>query len=243
MQDGQESKKGIRKRFFGKSMQDMREESAREKREEEERQRKLEEKAREARIAAEQAQKAADAQAREKQKKQAEYQKSLEGLSKEELDSSFEAFTKHPDFERILNEVETIGEGAGKWSYIVRRAYEIGQEAEIPIGWKFQNNPVETKRKLEDYGLHLLCPYFRENAKTVTKEECLIDGVPILSACNGEYYRCVVFEDRARKAAAGLHTLPVISRKEPKFPFRKIPVDPIDLINLDDWWKKEGKYG
>src|SRR3989344_7905490 len=210
----------ITKRFFGKSWQEIGVEIERDRLKEQEEKKREE----------------------EAEKEQSEYQKSLAGLSKEELDSSFQAFIGHPDFSRILNQVETIEHIADKWSFILRRAYEIGQDADTPIGFKFQYNPVEVKRKLEDYGLYLLCPYFREDDSSLTKESCLIDGNSVDAMCGGEFYRCVVFEDRARKAAAGTITLPVINRQEPKIRFDKISVEPVDLRDLENWWKQDGEY-
>ena len=210
----------ITKRFFGKSWQEIGVEIERDRLKEQEEKKREE----------------------EAEKEQSEYQKSLAGLSKEELDSSFQAFIGHPDFSRILKQVETIEHIADKWSFILRRAYEIGQDADTPIGFKFQYNPVEVKRKLEDYGLYLLCPYFREDDSSLTKESCLIDGNSVDAMCGGEFYRCVVFEDKARKAAAGTITLPIISRQEPKNRFDKISVEPVDLRDLENWWKPDGEY-
>ena len=228
----------ITKRFFGKSWQEIGVEIERDRLKEQEEKRKEEEEEKEA----QRAQRDIEKQKREREKEQTEYQKSLASLNKEELDSSFKAFTRHPDFSHILNQVETIDYVADKWSFILRRAYEIGQGSDITIGFKFQHNPVEVKRKLEDYGLYLLCPYFREDDSSLTKESCLIDGNSVDAMCGGEFYRCVVFEDRARKAAAGTITLPVINRQEPKIRFDKISVEPVDLRDLENWWKQDGEY-
>ena len=184
----------------------------------------------------------AQKEARRKAEEQNAYFKSLASLNKEEYDSSFQAFVSHPDFPVIYNQLEIITTVMDKWSFILRRAYEIGHEADIPIGFKFQHNAVETKRKLEDYGSYLLCPYFKEDQTSVTKEYCLIDGSPIASVCGGEHEGCVIFDDRARKAAAGMLALPVINRQEPKLTMEKIPAGPVDIRDLDDWWKQEGRY-
>ena len=162
--------------------------------------------------------------------------------SMRDLESAFTAFVEHPDFPRIYNQLQTIHTITDRWGFIMRRAYEIGHETNLLIGYLLQNNSVPAKRKFEDYGIYLLCPYFNENKEQLVGQECLIDGEPIASSCNGEHEQCVVFNDRARKADSGFIQLPVIKRNQPKIQVPKMEVDPVDLNDLEDWWQMEGKY-
>src|SRR3989344_7073846 len=141
-----------------------------------------------------------------------EYLVRLNNYEGSELETSFYAFVSHPDFPIIYNQLGTIPTAEDKWGFILRRAYEIGNEVEVLIGYNFQNNPVNIKRKLEDYGIDLLCPYFKEDEKSLTGENCLIDGESISSSCGGQYESCVVFRDRAGKAAAGQFNLPAVNK-------------------------------
>lgn len=173
----------------------------------------------------------------EARKKELEsYIKTLNNFRGNELEIAMYAFTQHPNFSIIHNQLETILRSHDKWAFILRSAYGVGEETELFVGDIFQSNPIE------DYGIYLLCPYFRENESSVTREECLIDSEPVMSCCQGEYDICAVFEDRAKKAAVGMINLPVINRTNPKFTVPTINVEPIDLKDLDDWWKMEGKY-
>lgn len=180
---------------------------------------------------------------KEKRERFSSYIEDLNNYDKNQLETSLYAFVKHPDFPVIYNQLNTIPTIMDKWGFILRRAYEIGNDIDAPIGFTFQHNPISVKRRLEDYGINLLCLYFSENnRKNFPKDDCLIDGDPIMAICKGDYENCVVFQDRAGKSAAGLIKLPEINRTEPKFKIQKIEVDPVDLTDLDDWWKMEGKY-
>ena len=80
----------------------------------------------------------------------------IRGLNNYEGDESeipFYAFVNHPDFPKIFNQLETIEKKIDKWAFILRKAYEIGKDVDIPIGLTFQNNQVATQRALEDYGV------------------------------------------------------------------------------------------
>lgn len=171
------------------------------------------------------------------------YMRYLDNYEGDESEIPFYAFVNHPDFPEIFNQLETIEKTSDKWAFILRRAYEIGQDVEIPIGFIFQGNQVATQRVLEDYGIYLLCPYFKNTVREpYPKDDCVIDGEPVMTMCGGLYEQCVIFKDRAGKAAAGLIELPSINREEPKFKIPKMGVDPVDLGDLKDWWEMEGKY-
>lgn len=157
------------------------------------------------------------------------------------LSTALYAFTEHPDFALICNQTQTIKRGSDRWAFILRRAYEIGDEAIFPIGSVFSSNATAVQRTLDEYGIRMLCPYFRENSTQATREECLIDGEPIMSLCGGQYDTCVIFKDRVGRAALGDFSLPQLAR-QPVRGVPVIPVEPVDLEDLADWWNQEGKY-
>ena len=171
----------------------------------------------------------------------------IRGLNSYEGDKSefrFYAFVNHPDFPKVFNQLETIEKKIDKWAFILRKAYEIGKDVDIPIGLTFQNNQVATQRALEDYGVYFLCPYFKDTVRELhPKDDCVIDGAPVMTMCEGMYEQCDIFKDRAGKAAAGLIKLPSITRRKPKFKVPKMEVDPVDLSDLYDWWEMDGIYG
>lgn len=173
-----------------------------------------------------------------------QYVSNLNGFEGNELETAFYAFVNHPDFPRIHNQLQTLSTVNDKWAFLLRRAYEIGDEVEIHIGHLFSTleNHLGVKKRLEDYGISLLCPYFRENKDQVTREECLIDGETVMSLCQGRYDICAVFKDRTEKAALGDISLPVVTRTQSKVQIPKIEVEPVDVRDLNDWWRMEGKY-
>ncbi len=158
------------------------------------------------------------------------------------VDEAIYAFVNHPDFAVIYNQLNTLPTQNDKWGFLLRRAYEIGNEINLPLGNEFTGNSISVKRKLEDYGIYSLCPYFRENENPVTSEECLIDGEPFMSSCRGMYEQCVIFQEMAGKAVTGEVNLPKTQRASPKIKIPEIDVKPVDINDLNDWWKMEGKY-
>ncbi|MBI2662916.1 hypothetical protein HYX15_00090 [Candidatus Woesearchaeota archaeon] len=154
-----------------------------------------------------------------------------------DLERAIFAFVNHPDFSLIFNQTGTIKDIENKWGFITRRAYEIGNEIGISIGWTFQHKDIEIKKALEDYGLYLLCPYFSQDKGGLTGEKCSIDGELMEASCRGRYYTCVIFKEKSDN-----FELPIIQRQPPKKHVPKIDVKPIDILDLDDWWKMEGKY-
>jgi len=162
-----------------------------------------------------------------------------------ELQEAVEAFLGHPDFPTIYNQMKTIQEIDKKWSFLMRRAYEVGQEVDIPIGNRVQNHHVKFKQVLEEYGLNLLCPFFFEDYLSATKEACIIlDEEEVMTICHGKYHICDRFYEMTGKAVLGEVELSEKRRKvEVKYHVPEIKVEPVDLRDLDDWWKREGRYG
>ena len=171
------------------------------------------------------------------------YVEGLNNFEGDDLETSLYAFVNHPDFHVIYNQTNTIGTSKDKWAFILRKAYEIGQEVHVTIGHEFQAQGAQAKKALEDYGIYLLCPYCRSTDREKhPKNDCIIDGEPIMSLCEGLYEQCVIFQDRAVKAAIGDIKLPEATRQIAKINIPKIDVDSVDLQDLDDWWRMEGKY-
>jgi hypothetical protein len=181
-----------------------------------------------------------------KQESMRKYIAELNEFKGGDLEISVYAFVNHPDFPVIYNQVNNIESQYDKWGHLVRRAYEIGNEVNVHIGHTAQNNEVGFKRALEEYGLFLLCPYFEQDLGrkkgSLCGELCLIDGEEISSSCSGRHDLCVVFEDRAKKSAEGSVQLPKIERTPIKKQIPEMDVGPVDLEDLEDWWKFEGKY-
>ncbi|MEK6909307.1 MAG: hypothetical protein AABX23_04615 [Nanoarchaeota archaeon] len=170
------------------------------------------------------------------------YVNKLQGYQGSKLDVAFEAFVTHPDFPIIYNQLVTIESASDKWGFIVRRAHELGDEVKLPMYGEFKYNEVELKRRFEDYGIYMLCPFFRTNEESLTKQECLINGEPNPSTCDGNYETCRLFADKSKRALDGSITLPKIERSPARFQIPKMDVDPVDLDDLEDWWQMEGKY-
>lgn len=164
------------------------------------------------------------------------------------IENDFYAFVKHPDFPKIFNKTKTLNTVDEKWGHLVRRGYEMNQEIESlrPLGMEFrmQHHEVYFKRRLEGYGLYLLCPFFKEDENVPTKQSCIIDGSEdsVMSSCDGNHEICEVFSDRAKKAATGLVQITFPTRQEPKYKIPNIEVNSINKRDLEDWWLQEGKY-
>ncbi len=174
------------------------------------------------------------------------------GRSTEELggfNQAFTAFVEHPEFTTIYNQALTIEKVADRWAFILRRAYELGQEetVNIHLGAIAQENHLLFQKRLEEYGLVFLCTYFRLDKGTTTGELCLIDTKtekePISSICGGRYDICQLYSGRINLVPLGKFNLPNWTETlPPRFKVPEIDVSPVDLDDLQDWWQKEGKY-
>ena len=179
----------------------------------------------------------------EKKAKYGTYIDNINNYEGNEFDTAIYAFVNHPDFPVIYNQLETISSARDKWGFLLRRAYEVGQEVEVFIGHNFQEDHVKAKKELANYGINLLCPYFKSTDRDKhPKDDCVIDGEPIMTMCGGDYDICNVFIDRSGKAALGQITLPEVEKTKPKINIPKINVEPVDLEDLEDWWQGEGRY-
>ncbi len=183
-----------------------------------------------------------EAEEQRKRKQELDYINSLNTHRGNELEKAIYAFVNHPDFPIIYNQANILETATDKWGFILRRAYEIGQDINVAIGHEFQAQDVQAKKALEDYGIYLLCSYFKQDKEQITGEACLIDGDPIASTCLGQHDICSVLEAKVKKVAVGDIQIPTVKRQTPKINIPKMDVDPVDLQDLDDWWKMEGKY-
>lgn len=178
----------------------------------------------------------------------------LTGEGRRRFNLTFSAFVNHQDFPLIYNQALTIEEIPDRWAFILRRAYEIGEEKEIFIGATAQQYSVLFQKKLEEYGLIFLCPYFRPDPGSITRESCLIDCKPseggeeekeeaISTTCSGKAYQCRIYSNRCSKIPFGESNLPQRTETIPtKFRIPKMEVAPVDLDDLRDWWEGEGIY-
>ena len=177
-----------------------------------------------------------------KRKEELDYIDSLDVHRGNELEKAVYTFVNHSEFPIIYNQANTLETATDKWGFILRRAYEIGQEVNVTIGHEFQTQDVQAKKALEDYGIYLLCQYFEQDEKQITGESCLIEGNPIASTCQGKYDICSILESKAKKAAVGDIQFPEVKRKSPKIKIPKLDVNPVDVGDLNDWWRGEGDY-
>lgn len=164
-----------------------------------------------------------------------------------EFNQAFTALVEHQDFPQVYNQALTVERIPDRWAFILRKAYEIGDEKEILIGAAIQQHPILFQKRLEEYGLVFLCPYFRPDQESITRESCLIDTKteeePISTTCGGRSYQCRIYNSRCSKIPLGESNLP--QRTEtmpPKFRIPKMEVTPVDIDDLHDWWEGEGKY-
>ena len=162
--------------------------------------------------------------------------------TEERVNAAFEALTTHPKFPFIYNRTLTIESPQTRWHYIMRRCYELSQEdSTVMIGNIAQNNPVPFQKKLEEYGLNFLCPFYQEKPET-TWDDCHIDTAkqpePTAAICHGEYTKCVIYSDRMQKLGIDEFTLPEITRTPKKYQIGAIDVPPVDLQDLKDWWEE-----
>lgn len=181
----------------------------------------------------------------EELRKQKEHQKYITDLNKTieiDLEKAIDIFVNHSNFPIIYNEANTISDPRYRVLYILKKAYEIGEEVGIHLGHIATTNQIKFKKALEEYGIYLLCPYFKTDENSLTGELCNIDIEEISSYCNGQHYLCNAFEDRSKKAAEGLIKLPEIKRPSLKKQIPKMKVNSVDLKDLDDWERVEGKY-
>ena len=179
-------------------------------------------------------------------KKNQEYLGNLEELKAAELDTAFYALVNHPDFPVLYNQLKTLDTIHDKWGHLVRKGYEISQQnnALPPFGFIMQHHETYFKRRLEEYGLYLLYPFFKEDETSSTKQSCIIDSSedPVMCSCDGKHEMCKVFEDTAKNAATGLVQLTFPTRQEPKYKIPNIEVEPVDKEDLENWWLQEGRY-
>ena len=181
---------------------------------------------------------------------------SLMGLPLKELrkfNQAFAALVEHRNFSLVYNQALTIEEIPDRWAFILRNAYELGEEKEIFIGATAQQYPILFQKRLEEYGLVFLCPYFRPDPESITRELCLIDTKtpekeeereePISTTCGGRFYQCRIYHDRCDQIPFGDSNLPQRTEIIPqKFRIPKIECSPVDLDDLHDWWEGEGIY-
>ncbi len=158
------------------------------------------------------------------------------------VSEGLDALVKHPSFPVLHAQAMQISDVSARWGYLLRRAYEIGREISMPLGHLAQNNEAEFKQGLEEYGIKLLCPYFRPDQASLTREYCGIGGEEVMAVCQGKYYSCVIFREMTARAALGEATLPEI-KKSPSKSVPKVDAPPVDLQDLQDWWEGEGAYG
>jgi hypothetical protein len=165
----------------------------------------------------------------------------------EEVNAAYEALTTHTKFPFIYNRALTVEKIDTRWHYLLRRCYELSQEdGAVSIGDIAQNNPIPFQRKLEEYGLNFLCPFYQEKPDT-TWDDCLIDTAtksePTSAICQGEYLKCVIYGNRMQKLGIGEFTMPDVTRKPKLYSIDKIDVPTVDLRDLTEWWEGEGIYG
>lgn len=148
------------------------------------------------------------------------------------------ALTQLPEFNTIYREFNSIPDVIDKIKYIDRVIYEkmenychVFNDPQTNLGFH---------KSLTDIGLPLLCPYLKiDDANKTTHQDCTIDSEEIMSICDGRNDICVIFKDRMMKAAQGLINikLPAVISG-----YASNQECMVDLEDLDDWWKSEGKY-
>ncbi len=160
----------------------------------------------------------------------------IEGTDK--ISETLKKLTELSDFRLINQSFNSIPTLVQKMEYVGRIVYERLECGEIFLG------PASSTlfyKRLAEIGMPLLCRYLRlDGANKTTHEDCLIDKEPIWALCQGRYDICKVFNDRMTLVGQGLLVLPPGDAPE-------IPRDPnqeclVDLEDLNDWWRQEGKY-
>lgn len=168
------------------------------------------------------------------------------------IPNALQALTNLENFAEIQKACNSIPHRIQKIMYIDRVIYEqIPQVAEV---FADPMNNIAFHAQLTEIGIPLLCPYFRlEGANRTTHQDCTIDQIPqthqkdrvspdnepVATLCNGEYEQCDIFRDRTFRAAYGLITLCLPERVSVEHRQQECLVD---LQDLDDWWKGEGRY-
>lgn len=157
------------------------------------------------------------------------------------VNDTLQAIVNLEEYQEIMRNFNSISGVVHKMEYIGRVVYERTDKGEV------FNGPVKTIQfyyGLKEIGMPMLCPFLNlDNANKYTHEDCTIDGEeePVMSSCQGMYDVCVVFKDRANKSALGLFKLRLPKQR------RDIIKDSsqkclVDLQDLGDWWRMEGKY-
>jgi hypothetical protein len=159
----------------------------------------------------------------------------IEQLKAKPLDrqGALTAFVEHPDFPVIYNSAVMIDSEKNRWAYVLRKAHEIGDKVGLEIYSVAQMEHIWFKQKLEGYGIDILCPYFCWHGQQGIADTCSVSGAPEPTICTGDGEGCKVMAEAGK------------TPPKPRAVVRKIPymkVEPVDLQDLDDWWKGEGKY-
>jgi len=186
--------------------------------------------------------------AEELRKKQEQEAARLEELRllRERVDSgtditglAVQAILKLPDFDRIHREFNSIPDLLNKIMYIDRLMYERLTEYAAGMFMDPQKS-LRFHYNLAQIGLQVLCPYLNlVNPNTTTHEDCTIDEEVTMALCGGRYDICAIFKDRMMRAAQGQIKIRLPDVKVSQ-PFDQECL--VDLRDLDDWWKGEGKY-
>ena len=158
------------------------------------------------------------------------------------VQSILKQLTDLTDFLQIKREFNSIPDLLDKIEYIGRVMYEKTDDA----GTLFLSNrtTLHFYQDLNKIGMPLLCPYLKlEDANKTTHEDCTIDknteSNPTPSCCGGRYDICKIFKDRTMRAARGVIKLQIPNASEMQETNQKCLVD---LEDLHDWWRQEGKY-
>lgn len=156
-------------------------------------------------------------------------------------EEAFKALIGHPEWPVFYKQLNSIDDPDYQWAYIARAMYE-----KLACGHVAQGHDVAFKVMLKEAGVkRIICPYYVLAEKSLLGGYCVVaDSTPAAKTdaiCGGKYPACTLFRERATAASLGEYELP-----EQKKASRPAPPDvnaaPVDLQDLDDWWKKEGKY-
>lgn len=154
-------------------------------------------------------------------------------------------YTHHSTFGQIVHQVQTLSTISDKYLFLSRKAYEmdweLGEESRLWIGQTFSYSPIFVKRALEAYGVHLLCPYFREDA-VVTRASCHIQPEPIPTLCASAHDTCRLFQQKANEAGMKGTPLPSFERAPVRVQIPSQHVGTVNIQDLHDWWTHDGKY-
>jgi len=140
------------------------------------------------------------------------------------IEALLSLITQEADFPQFARDFNTIPTVVSRIEYVDRMIFERFKTQAYFFNDVDQNKQFH--QSLARIGLPTLCPYLKlEGANALTHEDCMLDGEVQVALCGGRADICTIY-----RQSGGAWPVPTSRQCT------------VDLNDLDDWWRGEGKY-